>query len=95
MNFQVMFFCVYIIESKKEKGYLYIGSTNNLQRRIKEHNNGENKSTKSRIPWKLIYCEASLNEKDAIRREGYLKTSQGNRFIQTRIKEYIYDSRHS
>ena len=82
-------FYVYILESEKDNE-LYVGFTINLKKRFKEHNNGENVSTKPYIPWILIYCEACLNEKDARRREKYLKTSQGRRMLKARIKEYRY-----
>ena len=44
-------------------------------------------------PWKLIYYEACLNEKDAKRRERYLKTSQGSRLLKARLKEYFYQQK--
>jgi putative endonuclease len=84
---------VYIIESE-QKEELYIGYTENLKRRIKEHNNGESSSTKRYMPWKLIYYEACLNKDDAKRREGYLKTSQGRRMIKRRLKEYFYNKNY-
>jgi len=59
---------VYILKSKKD-GKLYIGSTNNLWRRIKEHNYGLLKSTKSRLPFEIVYYEAYKSEKDARKRE--------------------------
>jgi len=83
----IMFYYVYIIESKKN-GNLYTGHTTN--KRLKEHNQGLNFSTKSDKPWKLIYYEACLNENDAKRREEYLKTSQGQRLLKRRLKEYFY-----
>jgi putative endonuclease len=52
---------------------LYIGSTNNLVRRIKEHNSKKVYSTKHRGPFKLIYYEAYISEKDARHREHNLK----------------------
>jgi putative endonuclease len=52
---------------------LYIGFTNNLERRIKEHNNGLVPSTKSRKPFELIYCEGYKSEEDARKRERNLK----------------------
>ena len=52
---------------------LYIGSTNNLRKRVKEHNSGLNKSTKTRSPFKLVYYEAYTNEEDARHREHNLK----------------------
>jgi len=63
---------VYIIKSIKDK-QLYIGYTNNLPRRIKEHNSKLNISTKSRTPFKLVYYEAYHNQQDAIKRESNLK----------------------
>ena len=88
-----MFFYVYIIQSSVSSKF-YTGYTQNLTKRIEEHNNGENISTKHGIPWRLIYFEGCLNKEDALRRENYLKTSQGSRLIKSRIKEFLY-SRHS
>ncbi len=51
----------------------YVGSTNNLKRRIVEHNNGLELSTRRYRPWSLIYYEAYRNEKDARARESKLK----------------------
>ena len=79
----------YILQSIKNNN-LYIGYTNDLKRRLKEHNQGLNVSTKPYKPWKIIYYEACLSEKDAKRREGYLKTTQGQRLIKRRLKEYFY-----
>jgi len=65
-------FYMYILKSL-EDDKLYIGSTNNLRKRVKKHNSGLNKSTKSRSPFKLIYYEAYTNEEDARHREHNLK----------------------
>lgn len=90
VNFQkIMFFYVYVLESKI-KDRLYFGSTNNLIRRVKEHNLGLNQSTKPYKPWRLIYYEACLNEQDAKRREKYFKSSQGGRLVKSRLKEYFF-----
>jgi putative endonuclease len=67
-----------------------MGCTVDLRKRLKEHNQGLNKSTKTYRPWKLIYYEACLNEDDAKRRENYLKTSQDQRLLKRRLKEYFY-----
>lgn len=85
----IMFFYVYVLESKKN-GELYIGYTDNLKKRIKEHNQGLNTSTKPYRPWQLIYYEACLNKEDAKRREKYFKTSQGRKLLKRRLKEYFY-----
>ena len=88
-----MFYDIYVIESIKNKN-LYIGYTRNISHRLKEHNQGLNFSTKSDIPWKLIYYEACLNADDAKRREKYLKTSQGRRLLKRRLKEYFYSKKN-
>ena len=87
-----MFFYVYVLESKLNKKW-YIGSTNNLVNRVKEHNLGQSFATKPFRPWKLIYYEANLNQKDAKRREIYLKTTQGGRLLKRRLKEYLFSLR--
>jgi putative endonuclease len=65
-------FYVYLLHSKKDN-QLYIGFTNDLKRRIQEHNSGLTKSTRFRRPFELIYYEAYKLEKDAKRREKNLK----------------------
>ena len=65
-------FYVYILRSKKD-GRLYIGFTNDLKRRVGEHNSGENRSTKSGVPFELIYYEAYKSREDAEKREKMLK----------------------
>jgi len=65
-------FYVYILKSEKDKK-LYIGYTDNLQRRIKEHNEGKVLSTKPRRPFELVYFEGYKSEKDARQREKNLK----------------------
>ena len=82
-----MFFYVYVLISLKD-GKRYVGYTNNLKKRIKEHENGKSFSTKPRLPVKLIYFEGCLDETDAKRREQYLKTTQGRRFLGLRLVNY-------
>ena len=66
-----MFF-VYILKSKKD-GNLYIGYTNDLRKRLKEHNLGLVRPTKSRRPLYLVYYEAYASKQDATKREHNLK----------------------
>ncbi len=87
-------FYVYVIESITANE-LYVGFTTDIKKRLNEHNNGQNTSTKRYVPWNLIYYEACLNDEDAKRREKYLKTSQGRRMLKARIKEYLYDKKYS
>ncbi|PJC65468.1 MAG: excinuclease ABC subunit C [Candidatus Colwellbacteria bacterium CG_4_9_14_0_2_um_filter_50_12] len=79
---------VYVLLSKKDDE-LYIGYTQDLERRIEEHNTKKNFSTKSRLPLLLVYVEACLNEEDAKRRENYLKTTQGRRFLKVRLRKFL------
>lgn len=81
------FFYIYVLESLKDKKR-YIGYTTNLRKRLEEHNSGKNFSTKPRIPFKLIYYEACLNQEDAKRREKYFKVTGGRRFLAKRLKCY-------
>ena len=65
-------FYLYVLKSKKDDK-LYIGSTNDLRKRFREHNQKLNKSTKYRTPLVLVYYEAYRAEKDARMRESRLK----------------------
>lgn len=82
-----MFFYTYILKSKND-GDLYIGYTNNLKRRLEEHKKGKSFATKFRIPFTLIYFEACTTMDDTKRRERYLKTTQGRRFLGLRLQGY-------
>ena len=73
---------------------LYIGYTSDLRKRILEHNHGLNFSTKRYMPWEIIYYEACKEKSDAMRREKYLKTTQGGRLIKRRIKDFLYKSKN-
>ncbi len=79
---------VYLLQSEKDKKF-YVGYTEDLEMRLRLHNNGKVKSTKNRRPFKLIYFEACINQKDALHREKYLKTAYGKRYIKNRLKGYL------
>lgn len=66
-----MFF-MYILKSLRDNK-LYIGYTSDLKRRILEHNSGLVQSTKSRRPFKLVYCEGYASDEEAKHREHNLK----------------------
>jgi putative endonuclease len=85
-------FYVYVLSD--ENGNLYKGYTTDLRKRLKEHIQGKNFSTKGRL-WKCIYYEACTEELDARRREKYLKTTQGGRLLKRRLKEHFYKQRVS
>ena len=71
---------VYILKSEKDDN-IYIGITDNLERRLKQHNKGKNLSTKYRRPLRLIYHEVVENRNEARKREKYLKSGSGREWI--------------
>jgi putative endonuclease len=73
---------VYAIISSVRQ-YIYVGLTDNLDRRIAEHNNGYNKTTKPYAPFILIYSEKVNNRIDARMREKYLKSGVGKAFLKS------------
>jgi putative endonuclease len=79
---------VYVLKSQKD-GKNYVGFTKNLKLRFEQHNKGLVFSTKNRRPLKLIYYEVCINQKDATRREKYLKTTYGKRYLKNRLKSYL------
>jgi putative endonuclease len=76
-------FYIYIL--KQNNGNLYTGYSGNLKRRITEHNEGKVRTTKNNLPIKLILYEGYLFREDAIRREKYLKSSDGKRDIKRQL----------
>jgi putative endonuclease len=81
-------FYTYVLRSKRD-GKFYTGYTSDLNSRIEKHNRGQIESTKMRKPFELIYFETCSDEKDAIRREKYLKTSWGKRYIKSRLRNFL------
>ena len=67
---------VYILQSQKDGRY-YIGSTSNVSARLVFHNNGLQRSTKSRVPFVLVYSETFSNKQDALKREKQIKSFKG------------------
>lgn len=80
-------FYVYILRDKNKN--FYTGYSNDLKLRIKEHNAGRVFATKAKLPVKLIYYEACLNRYDAIKRERYLKSGPGKKFIRYRLRLFL------
>lgn len=76
---------VYIIRSIS-RNYIYVGQTNNLERRLFEHNNGYNRSTKAYCPFELIHTEDLADRTLARDREKFLKSTSGKRFIHELIE---------
>jgi putative endonuclease len=77
---------VYVLRSLKDKK-LYIGYTNDLKRRFREHNAGRNEVTKERRPFILLYYEACNQKEDALKREFQLKTGFGREYLKRRLSD--------
>ena len=82
------FYYTYLLKSEKD-GKFYVGYTKDLNVRFEQHQKGQVTSTKHRLPFKLIYYEACLTQKDALKREKYLKTYYGKMHIAKRLKSYF------
>ena len=78
----------YVLQSNKDDNF-YVGFTKDLKLRFEQHTKGQVDSTKNRRPLKLIYYEACLKQEDATKREKYLKTYNGKRFLYNRLKSYL------
>lgn len=83
-----LFYYTYVLYSMKDKK-LYLGYTNNIERRVQEHHDGKNVSTVFRRPLRLIYYEAHLSKEDALRREAYFKTTSGRRTLKLMLRSSI------
>jgi putative endonuclease len=82
------YYYVYVLRSEKDKNF-YVGFTVNLKNRLEKHNIGQVPSTAKRIPLNLVYWEGCINQTDALKREKYLKTAWGKRYIKNRITNYL------
>jgi putative endonuclease len=82
------YFYVYVLRSLNDQRF-YVGFTRNLRKRIQDHEKGLVPSTKQRNPFELVYWEGCLDQTDATRREKYLKSSWGKRYIKSRLRSYL------
>ena len=79
---------VYVLISDVDRKF-YIGYTNALKRRLREHNSGKSLSTKGRRPFTLLYYEAHLSKSDALRREHYFKTTKGKSSLRQMLRDSL------
>ena len=78
---------VYVIKSAE--GYHYTGMTQDLDLRIKQHNNKTLSFwTKRGTNWKIIYVESFSYKSDALKREKWLKSGVGREFLKNSVKNY-------
>jgi putative endonuclease len=79
-------FYTYVLLSENDKG-LYIGHTNNIDERLKLHNNGKVILTRNRNPFILVKLEEYETRSEAFRREQYLKSGQGREWLHDQLKD--------
>ncbi|WP_299901653.1 GIY-YIG nuclease family protein [uncultured Aquimarina sp.] len=78
-------YTVYILFSSSNDKY-YVGHTSNLEDRVKRHNQGRSKSTKTGIPWKVVYTENYQSKSEAYQREVKIKKQKSRKYIEQLIK---------
>jgi len=69
--------------SSISRNYIYVGISDNTDRRIGQHNNGHNKTTKAYCPFKTILIEKYSTRAEAREREKYLKSGFGKEFLKS------------
>ena len=74
-------FTVYILYSEKMDRF-YVGYTNNIDRRIGEHNRKKGKYTDRGIPWKVAYTETYPSKIEAQDREKFIKSRKSREYIE-------------
>ena len=85
-----MYYTYVLLSTKENK--LYLGFTQDLKMRMELHRRGFMIKEKNNGSLRLIYLEACLNKKDAFRRDKYLNSFLGRRFLKTRLKQYFTSS---
>ena len=79
-------FYTYIIKSLKDDSY-YTGHAEDLKIRLKQHNAGKTRSTKTKTPWQMVYQEAFKTKSEAYRRELQIKKYKGGKAFKKLIKK--------
>ena len=82
LKFSLTIFYVYVLRSSRD-GKLYIGLTDDLDRRVQEHNRGKSRSTRNRRPFTLVYYEEFTTRLAAAKRERFLKSGAGHKFLRS------------
>jgi len=83
-----MMYYTYVLLSEKDEKF-YVGYSENVKLRFEQHKKGLVESSRNRKTLKLIYYEACLSQKDALKREKYFKTHYGRMFLHKRLKSYF------
>ncbi|MEK9172945.1 MAG: GIY-YIG nuclease family protein [Patescibacteria group bacterium] len=78
-------FYIYILRSLSHNT-LYVGSSKYPRSRLEEHNRGKVRYTKGRMPWELVYKESFSSRAEAMKRERFLKSGQGRKWVKENLK---------
>ena len=81
-------FCVYILQSQQDRSY-YVGQTDNIERRLEEHNRSKNIYTKGKAPWNLVYKEFYNTRSDAMQREIEIKRKKRKTYLEWLITKHV------
>ena len=76
---------IYVLESAK-RNIRYVGSTDNVVKRLAQHNAGKCNFTKSAKDWKLVYKKEFASRSEAVKQERYLKSGVGRKFLDGILK---------
>jgi len=87
LSYWRMAFFLYILESQRD-GSFYVGTTNNLEDRIRRHNEGRVKYTKAKGPWRLVYSEDHSNRSSAMKREYAIKRQKRKSYIMDLVRSF-------
>jgi len=81
---------MYFVYALKSEGfnYIYVGITDDLERRLSQHNKGYNKSTKPYLPFRLFYSEKFDTRPEARTREIFLKNASGKRYLRKILENF-------
>lgn len=79
------FYYTYILESEKVANRFYVGFTEDLELRLKSHNQGGNPHTSKNRPWRIKTAIAFTERQRALDFEAYLKSPSGRAFAKKRL----------
>ena len=85
-----MYYAYVLWSSERQK--FYFGMTNDIKRRVDEHESGQCYTTARMGKIELIFYEAFKSKDDAARRERYFKTTSGNKMLRLILRESLKDS---
>ena len=79
---KLMQFWAYVLKSARD-GTCYTGSAQNVEERLKQHNEGNCRYTKGYRPWEVVYVEPAKSRSIAVKRERFLKTGAGRKELES------------